>query len=1009
MAKRVAIIDGNSLMHRAFHAVPDYMTAPDGRPTNAVFGFISMLLKLVEGLTPDGVIAAFDRGIPEFRLEAIEQYKATRTPTDENLVKQFPMIKEVLEALEIPVVELQGWEGDDILGTLAAQAKQAGAECLLVTSDKDALQLVDENTKVVNSRSGANELVVFDREAVIERWGVPPELICDFLGLMGDSSDNIPGVPGVGEKRAQALLLEYGTMDDVLANADGIKGKMGESLRQNADLARASRRAATISCDVPVQCDIQSVRFPGYQAARATEVFRKFGLTSQLTKVLKLAESAQGVSDADAGSAGAGVGGAGSGAGGAGLGDAGATKGDVGSSGSGAGDASGRTSDFSSSGVDGTDASDTSGSCGETITPHERVTHYSYQDGQQAIDTLLLALDQKKTIALVILEAQAQGNLFESNEPSLYAAVEGQALNLGTLENKDLLVKLYTQATQLVAFDHKATLGYLLPKDMSQSAAIHYNDIDASRLFDCGLAAYLIDSTAVPNSLEQLLARYPQLTRDSYTLEAAPFAVTSPAATADTASPAATAGPEGTASSAGAAGTTAATPAPTPISESEFEARLDVIYRLAGLLELATIMHQQMQEQNALPCYESIEKPLIAVLAQMERTGVRIEPGILAEMNQTVTAELQNLVSQAHQLADEEFNLDSPKQVGAVLFDKLKLPPIKKTRTGYSTDASVLEELKTMHPLPAIMLEYRELAKLKSTYLDALPRLIASDGKIHTTLHQNVTATGRLSSADPNLQNIPVRTELGRQIRLAFVPDAAALGVDHAVLLGADYSQIELRVLAHCSEDPGMVQSFIAGEDFHTMTAAQVWSIVPDQVTSELRTRAKAVNFGIVYGQQSYGLSQSLGISFQEAQTLIDRYFTTFPGVRDYLDKTVALARSQGWVETIFGRRRYLKDIYSSNANTRNFANRTAMNHPMQGSAADIIKLAMIDVMNRIMAEGYRAQLILQVHDELLLNCAADDVEAISAMVRNSMESVCELKVPLLVDINIGANWAEAH
>ncbi|MCL2632677.1 MAG: DNA polymerase, partial [Coriobacteriia bacterium] len=623
----------------------------------------------------------------------------------------------------------------------------------------------------------------------------------------------------------------------------------------------------------------------------------------------------------------------------------------------------------------------------------------SYLSGAEARQSLQGYLQKGSVFSLVIEDSPGQASFFDTNETELYCLVEDKLLNLGEIlstETSTALAELYCQAELLIAFDHKALLGYLMPRDTTVAAAIDYAEVDPTRLFDCSLAAYLIDSTMVPGSLRALLERYPALADEA----------------------------------------------------------AEVQEQLAALPRLAAQMLQQLIADNALECYETIEKPLIAVLAQMERTGVRIDREMLAALNRTVTADLEDLRREAIEAAGEEFNLDSPKQLGVILFEKLKLPTAKKTRTGYSTDASVLEDLKPLHALPGLMLAYRELAKLKSTYLDALPRLVKADGKIHTTFNQTVTATGRLSSTDPNLQNIPVRTELGRQIRLAFVPDGASFAgvagmgagaavalaavapgaapaaapaavapaaaasvkpLSHtavpreAVLLGADYSQIELRILAHCSEDPGLVQSFIAGEDFHTMTASQVWSVDPADVTPELRNRAKAVNFGIVYGQQAYGLAQSLGVPYQDAQFLINRYFATFPGVRDYLDKTVAIARSQGWVETIFGRRRYLKDLFSSNASRRSFADRTAMNHPMQGSAADIIKLAMVEVMNRIVADGYAAELLLQVHDELMFNCAADEAASLGEMVKQTMEAACELKVPLVADINVGSNWAEAH
>ncbi|MCL2137099.1 MAG: DNA polymerase I [Coriobacteriia bacterium] len=915
-SKSIAIIDGNSLMHRAFHAVPTSMTAPDGRPTNAVFGFLSMLIKMIETFTPYGIIVAFDKGIPEFRLQAIEQYKSKRPPTDEDLKTQFPMVKELLEALDIPVVELAGWEGDDILGTLSTLAKAADIECFLVTGDKDALQLVNENTKVVNTRGGMSDVQVFDSIAVKDRWGVEPGQIPDLLGLMGDSSDNIPGVPGVGEKRARSLLEQYGSLDQVLANAQEVKGKLGENLRDFADLAIASRRAATIICDVPVDCDVAGARFPSYQVETVTKAFQKFALTSQLKKMLLFVEE---------------------------------------------------------------------GTAQPQEPPKEEAGIITWLSGDEAQSELVRILETPGRLAITIDDEASPVTLFSTNEPRLFCATENVVLGLGSQMVVENLASIYSSGRQVVAFDHKSILKLLFPADTSLMQELGLDEVDPARIFDCQIASYLLDSSKVPATLDKLVELHPQAAIGAEGLLAH--------AALDAA--------EADAAEAGAA-----SGQPTDqVEANDYQSALKAL----ALLRLEPILSSELQKQGASYCYEAIEKPLLLVLVQMERTGVCIDLDILGGLNKTLTARIDQLREAVIDAAGEEFNLDSPKQLSSILYDRLKLPTIKRTRTGYSTDASVLEELKSLHPLPGLMIEYRELAKLKSTYLDALPRLVANDGNIHTTFNQTVTATGRLSSSDPNLQNIPVRTDLGRQIRLAFVPKETSFSSGEACIVSADYSQIELRLLAHCSNDSNLVQSLIAGEDFHTMTAAQVWSIDIDQVTPELRNRAKAVNFGMVYGQQAYGLSQSLGVSFYEAQSLIDRYFETFPGVRDYLDKTVRLAHEQGWVETIFGRRRYIKELYSSNAATRGFGERTAMNHPMQGSAADIIKIAMIDVAKRIKADAYQAELIIQVHDELVFNCARDEVEDLCKMVKQSMEEAVSLRVPLTVEISSGANWAEAH
>ena len=958
--RRVAVIDGNSLMHRAFHAVPPYMTAPDGRPTNAIFGFLSMLLKLAEDFRPDAIVAAFDHGIPAFRLEAIEQYKAQRPPTDPELKRQFPMLKELLRALAVPVVEAQGWEGDDILGTLAAQAAALGHECLLVTGDKDALQLVDENTKVINTKSGMSEVVVYDVEAVKQKWGLAPSQVPDFLGLMGDSSDNIPGVPGVGEKRARALLEQYGSLEQVLAQADNIKGKLGESLRANAELARSCRTAARICRDLELDCDLDSVHWPAFRAAEATAAFRELALASQLNKVLRLIEKKTDSADSRQISGGA-----------------------------------------VPAVVDAVACAAAPDTSDIPAAPAANCSPRRFLVGEAAACALEAALGSSEAIAVCIQEGGGGKTLFSEATPQLvWAGATVAAVLEGPTPTAELLARLLQEAAELVVFDFKELLRVCLPPDGSQAAFLSAAKIDTGRVFDCRLAAYLLDSSQTPADYQQLFALYlPDPSALAGLLDVGDSADSAVAAK----NSAAAKPPEVTeylqAADQLLAGSAAALTA----------AQQTAAEQAVGLLELAALLRQRLQDEGGQGCFADIEMPLVPVLAQMERDGVKVDTDTLQALSQAQDEELERLRSLAYQEAGEQFNLDSPKQLGVILFEKFKLPALKKKKTGYSTDASVLEELKPMHPLPGLMLEYRELAKLKTTYLDALPRLVAADGHLHTSFNQAVTATGRLSSSDPNLQNIPVRTDIGRMIRRAFIPDATALGITEAVFMAADYSQIELRLLAHLSGDAGLIEAFRIGTDFHASTAARVWGLPLDDVTPQLRSRAKAVNFGIIYGQQAYGLSQSLGVSFKEAQELIDRYFQSFPQVKEYLERIVADAHRLGWVETLFGRRRYIRELGSSNANLRHFGERTAMNHPMQGSAADIIKLAMIEIARRLRQDGFCSQLILQVHDELDFNAAATEVCALAAMVKAVMEGVVSLTVPLTVDISQGDSWAEAH
>ncbi|MCL1891074.1 MAG: DNA polymerase I [Coriobacteriia bacterium] len=953
--KTIAVIDGNSLLHRAFHAVPPTMTAPDGRHTNACFGFLSMLFKLVDDFALDGIVCAFDAGIPAFRFDAIEKYKAQRPPTADELKEQFPIIKELLVALGIPVVEEAGWEGDDILGTVAARAEERGGiRTLLVTGDKDALQLASEHTHIITTKKGISDVMVYDPAAVVERFGVEPNRVPDFLGLMGDSSDNIPGVPGVGPKKATALLQEYGTMDAVLDRADEIKGKLGESLQENKEQALASREVATIVRDVELDLDFDAVRFPDFDADEVRRVFGTYALNTHVRKALKL------IGDEAAGS------GSGSGSGGASL------------------MAQGSASQVETGGyfgctpLTGNKAHEALEACLNTAKGAAREAAAGEaakgeSTAREAAAGEPTTGEQELPCAVLYLEQENATTLFDENARRLYIAIENSILKFEDTDIPDVLVKLFT-SVNAAAFSLKPLLQELIPRDSSKPTLLDIQQIKPEQLFDLSVVSYLLDSSTSYKSLEEMSqARLPELA----------FGI-----------------PE-------VQKTSAETSAESTSQQGAAQERG------AYLVALAAALHEQLAatlyKDDSLACYQTIERPLIPVLAAMERIGVNVDPEVLTGLSKQFAATIECLRTEAHKLAGEEFNLDSPKQLGVILFEKLKLPPIKKTRTGYSTDASVLQELKSLNTLAALMIEYRELAKLKSTYLDALPLLIVNDRHIHTSFNQTVTATGRLSSSDPNLQNIPVRTDLGRQIRTAFIPDASVFKEQEAVFLSADYSQIELRLLAHLSGDEHLIEAFLSGEDFHTTTASRVFSVGADEVTPKMRSRAKAVNFGIVYGQQAYGLASSLDIPQAEAQEMINRYFAVYPQVQSYLKDTIEQAREQGWVSTLFGRKRHVPELRLSNYMQRSFGERIAMNHPMQGSAADIIKLAMIEVARRLAEENFASQMILQVHDELDFNCARSELEPLSRMVKEAMEGVAELKVPLTVEVSYGSTWAEAH
>lgn len=898
MDKRtLAVIDGNSLLHRAFHGLPPTMTAPDGRPTNAVFGFTSMLVKMAADLKPDAVVVAFDRGKPAFRTEALAIYKIHRPPTADELKVQFPMVKDVITALGVPIVEVDGWEGDDILGTLAVRGAAAGMRVLLVTGDKDALQLVNDDVQVVSTKKGITDIFIYDADAVIERYGIGPGQVVDFLGLKGDTSDNIPGVPGVGEKTAAKLLQEYGTLDAVLEHSGEIKGKLGENLREYAESARASRIVATIRCDVPFDLDLDNVRFGEFDSAEILRVFTSFAFTALADRVFALAKSraaaaSQGASPSEATTA-------------APAGEAPA------------------------------------GAPAPDLTPAWRTL-----TGSPAREWVRELTETPPASWVGLASADGGGECLFVDEREIAVASGGTVASLRGAD-ADAAWHGLLGSCKLAAADMKALVeadcppGSVASRDHSASDAL-----DDARLFDCGIAAYVLASNRSTYDLQTLAGEF--LGRRL---------------------------PENA----------------TPADSAQ------------AVAELAPILDAALDREASADVFRRCEMALVPVLVRMEEVGVGVDRTVLRALAEETGAGIEALRAEILALAMCDFNIDSPKQLGEVLFDKLGLPSGKRTKTGYSTDASVLGGLVGAYPIAGKVLEYRELTKLRSTYIEALPRLVGEDGRLHTSFNQTVAATGRLSSSNPNLQNIPVRTALGLRIRAAFVPPVAG-----DLMVSADYSQIELRVLAHLSQDEGLIEAFTSGHDFHSVTGSRVFGVDPVDVTPEMRRRAKAVNFGIVYGQSAHGLGDTLKIGYGEAQEMIDRYFAAYPQVRSFLDRTVAEAHREGYAVTMFGRRRPIPELASSNHNMRAFGERTAMNHPMQGSAADIMKLAMIEVDRRLRADGFASRMVLQVHDELVFEAPPAELERLSAMVREAMGDVVKLAVPLEVTVGSGPNWASA-
>ena len=905
-----AVIDGNSLMHRAFHAVPPTMNAPDGRPTNAIFGFLNMFLKMIDAFNPDGVVVAFDKGKPRVRMEMLPQYKAQRPPMDPDLHAQFPMIKELLAALNVPILQSEGWEGDDILGTMARLGEEAGCDMLLVTGDRDMYQLVTEHVNVVSTRKGLSDVAIMTPESVDDLYhGITPALVPDFYGLKGDTSDNIPGVPGIGPKKASALIAQYGSLDEVIAHADEVKGKMGENLRAHIDDALLSRKVATIRTDAPVELDFEATSFPAFSADEVSAALGTLGITAMQNRFLAL------------------IGGEGGAAAGtfeipavlrAAAGDAGAL---------------------------GAVAAEVS----RVIDAGEWVAAVVDDDKEEGA---LFGLTRTLWLA-------TSKGLFALEEGDSGAAAEVEGFNFAHGVIAGVLARLFMKG-RVASPDMKALLHELSPIDSSELELMDPLAVDSTRIFDTVVAAYLLDSDRSEFD-EVYLA-------DTYLQMALPAAR----------------GAEG-----------AGEDAPAPAA------------RTAALtLALVAPLRDRMARENAANVFDGIEMPLVPVLAKMERAGMLVDPDRLHSLSEGLATQIAEVERSIRDLAgDETFNIGSPMQLSHVLFDVMGLPTkgLKKTKRGYySTNAKVLSDLARDHEIVRLILDWREKSKIKSTYLDTLGPLRRGDGRVHTTYNQTITATGRLSSSDPNLQNIPTRSELGRTVKTAF---SAGEG---SVFLAVDYSQIELRLLAHLSGDEHLVRAFNEGEDFHAETAARVFGVPVSEVTPDLRSRAKAVNFGIVYGQQAYGLSQSLHISMAEARDMIDRYYEAYPGVRTFLDNVVARAKQTGYAETMYGRRRHIPELKAKNPQLRGFGERTAMNHPMQGTAADIIKIAMARVSRRLEEEGFAAHMILQVHDELDFECPVNEVERLTTMVRDVMEHVVDLRVPLIAEASTGVTWADA-
>ncbi len=854
---KLMILDGNSIVNRAFYGVRP-LNAPDGTPTNAIFGFLAILHKLLDEQKPDALCVSFDMKSPTFRHKQYVAYKAQRKAMPEELSVQMPILKETLDAMGIRRYELEGYEADDILGTVGAICERAGWDCVIVTGDKDSLQLVSPTTTVCNvrSRMGQTETILYTPDVFQAEYGFPPRGMVDLKSLMGDASDNIPGVPGVGEKTAMALVQRYGTLDDLYANISdpAIRDGVRKKLIEGEDSARMSYWLATILRDIPLGFVPEENIWHYDYTDKLYPLFKRLGFSKFIEK-WNVREP---------------------------------------------GDASGSVDITSSPSMPRVDIAD-SAECEnliEALKTSDAVAVYT-ADGLDSIELC----DGK---AVYNASWTACGESWDRLTDALFSVdITKYGHNV-----KDLM--------NILDRENTGTDGFL---------------------FDTALAAYLLDATESDYDLKRVSYKYLGCEK----------------------------------------------------------AGAEAVYLLTPVLK------EKLSELNMDKLYYEIELPLCRVLADMEREGFMVNRKSLYDFGESLNEDILRLQRSIWDKAGGEFNINSPKQLGEVLFERLMLPSGKKTKTGWSTNADVLDRLRDKHPIINEVLEYRELTKLKSTYADGLLKVIGPDGRIHTSFQMTVTATGRLSSTEPNLQNIPVRKKTGAQIRGMF---AASPGM---VLVDADYSQIELRLLAHMSGDRAMQEAFLSGEDFHTVTASKVFNVPIEEVTPVLRSRAKAVNFGIVYGISAFSLSQDIGVYPKEAQAYMDAYLDRFSGVRSYMKSIVEKAKADGYVDTLFNRRRYLPELKSANFNTRSFGERVALNMPVQGTAADVIKLAMVNVWKRLKAEGLKAKLILQVHDELIVECPEDEKEKVRALLTEEMQNAVRFSVPLIAEANTGRTWAEAH
>ncbi|MEK4147043.1 DNA polymerase I [Robertmurraya sp. FSL W8-0741] len=873
MSKKLVLIDGNSIAYRAFFALP-LLNNDKGIHTNAVYGFTMMLMKILEEEKPSHIMVAFDAGKTTFRHKTYSEYKGGRQKTPPELSEQFPYIRELLDAYRIPRYELENFEADDIIGTLSLKAEQDGFNVKIISGDKDLTQLSSEKTTVAITRKGITDIEEYTPEHIMEKYGLTPEQIIDMKGLMGDSSDNIPGIPGVGEKTAIKLLKEFQTVDNLLNSIEQVSGKkLQEKIAEFQEQALMSKELATIIRDAPVEVEISEIEYESFEPENVVKLFKELGFNSLLEKLDFVEES-------------------------------------------------------------------------------------------KPLEEIEYKIVQEVTAELFTDESAFYVEILEDNYH--YAPIIGFAIvhkEGSYFLSADLALK--SDAFKKWAEDEKKKKWVYDAK--RSEVSLRHHDIHLKGVeFDLLIASYLLNPSETIDDIASVAHSYGYRNVESNDAFYGKGAK-------------------------------------RKIPEEQLLAE-HLVRKAIALFELKPILEEKLEENEQSDLFFELEMPLSLILADMESTGIKIDLQRLRNMGEDINGQLVQIEKRIFELAGEAFNINSPKQLGIILFEKLQLPAIKKTKTGYSTSADVLEKLENEHDIIGEILHYRQLGKLQSTYIEGLLKVVNPENdKVHTRYNQALTQTGRLSSTDPNLQNIPIRLEEGRKIRQAFIPSE-----QDWVIFAADYSQIELRVLAHIADDAKLIEAFKEGLDIHTKTAMEVFHVSQDEVTANMRRHAKAVNFGIVYGISDYGLSQSLNITRKEAGKFIEKYLESYPGVKNYMEEIVQDAKQKGFVSTLLQRRRYLPEITSRNFNIRSFAERTAMNTPIQGSAADIIKKAMIDMAARLDEEGLKTRLLLQVHDELIFEAPKEEIEILKEMVPEVMEQAVQLKVPLKVDFSYGPTWFDA-